>query len=88
MFIERMRQRLAALASTGACPAISLYRRSGPNIVGRLFAKVMKVMRRARRRRRTAALVMLSDHLLRDIGMNRTDAAWWPRKNRIGESHE
>jgi uncharacterized protein YjiS (DUF1127 family) len=88
MFIERMKQRHAALASAGACPAISLYRRSGPNVVGRLFDKVMKAMRRARRRRRTTALVMLSDHLLRDIGMNRTDAAWRPRKTRIGESHE
>ena len=45
----------------------------GPSAVGYLLGLILKTIRSRNER---AAVAQLSDHLLRDIGLTRTDATW------------
>ena len=47
----------------------------GPSAVGYLLGFILRTIRERNER---VALAGLSDHLLRDIGMTRTEAAWRP----------
>lgn len=47
----------------------------GPSAFGYLLGLILRTIRDRHER---AAMAGLSDHLLRDIGMTRTEAAWQP----------
>jgi len=47
----------------------------GPSALGDLLGAIRRYIRR---RNEKMAMAELSDHLLRDIGMSRTEAAWRP----------
>ena len=81
MFMEWITLPRSALRSGAARPADSY------SMMARFFAKLMRRSRR-RPKRGSISLLALSDHLLRDIGLNRTDAAWQSRKHHCGEFHD
>ena len=52
----------------------------GPSAIGYLLGLILKTMRSQNKR---AAVDGLSDHVLRDIGLTRTEASWRPARQSV-----
>lgn len=52
----------------------------GPSAIGYLLGLILKTMRSQNER---AAVAGLSDHVLRDIGLTRTEASWRPARQSV-----
>jgi hypothetical protein len=52
----------------------------GPSAIGYLLGLILKTMRSQNDQ---AAVAGLSDHLLRDIGLTRTEASWRPARQSL-----
>jgi len=55
----------------------------GPSAIGHLLGLILKTMRCQNEQ---AAVAGLSDHLLRDIGLTRTEASWRPARQSLQQN--